>query len=249
MAATKRLRLFAGPNGSGKSSLFPTIAEQFPVGYFINSDEIEKEISTKGLINIDQFGLKLLQKDLDEFKKEPDAISIIEKTKKNGHVLDVEIRENFLVDQSKQTHSYEASFLTSFIRHHLRLKGSSYSFESVMSHPSKLNELRAAKEMGYKTYLYFVCTQDPEINVSRVMNRVEKGGHNVDKEKIISRYYDTLQQLLPALRLVDKAFLFDNSTTTMELAAEIKNGQMEILTDSVPNWIIEYVVNIVSQES
>lgn len=50
MSAAKRLRIFAGPNGSGKSTLFTTIAEQFRVGHFINADDIEKEIATKGFI-------------------------------------------------------------------------------------------------------------------------------------------------------------------------------------------------------
>ena len=67
MSTTKRLRVFGGPNGSGKSTLFSSIADQFNVGHFINSDEIEKEISSKGFINIEQFGLYLTQKDLDVF--------------------------------------------------------------------------------------------------------------------------------------------------------------------------------------
>ncbi|MBD1426142.1 zeta toxin family protein [Sphingobacterium arenae] len=245
MSAAKRLRIFAGPNGSGKSTLFTTIAEQFRVGHFINADDIEKEIATKGFINIDSFNLHLLQKDLDNFKTEENTISLIEKAGLEGHVIDVEIRENVIIDKSKNTHSYEASMITAFLRKHLLLKGISYSFESVMSHPSKLEEIKEAKKLGYKTYLYFVCLQDPEINVSRVYNRVEKGGHPVDPERIIKRYDATLQNLLPALLLVDKAYIFDNSSSSMELVAEVVNGQIEILVNEnkVPNWFIQNVVN------
>ncbi len=53
MSTTKRLRVFGGPNGSGKSTLFSSVADQFNVGHFINSDEIEREISSKGFINIE----------------------------------------------------------------------------------------------------------------------------------------------------------------------------------------------------
>ena len=87
-----------GSSGSGKSTLFSSIADQFNVGYFINSDEIEKEISSKGFINIEQFGLYLTQKDLDVFKQEPHTITLIEKALKEGHQIDVEIRENVIVD-------------------------------------------------------------------------------------------------------------------------------------------------------
>lgn len=247
MPRTKRLRVFAGPNGSGKSTLFTTISElkQFHIGHFINSDEIEKEIASKGFINIEDFDLHLTQADLDEFKREPNTKSLIEKATLEGQHIDIEIRENVIIDKSRKTHSYEASLITAFLRKHLLEKGVSYSFESVMSHPSKLEEIKQANDLGYKTYLYFVCLQDADINISRVANRVQKGGHPVDPERIIKRYNSTLDNLLPALLLVDKAYIFDNSSSDMLLFAEVVSGKIEILVneDRVPNWFIENVIN------
>jgi predicted ABC-type ATPase len=47
---TKRLRIFAGPNGSGKSSLYSYLISQhyFNSYYYINADDIAKELPTKG---------------------------------------------------------------------------------------------------------------------------------------------------------------------------------------------------------
>lgn len=143
-----------------------------------------------------------------------------------------------LVDKSKSTHSYEAAFITSFIRKYLLNKGKSFSFETVMSHPSKLEEIVDAKKKGFKTYLYFVCIEDPMINISRIENRVEKGGHPVPEEKVIKLYISTLSNLLPALRVVDDAYIFDNSTQSMQLFAQVKNGELEIVSDKVPAWFI-----------
>lgn len=114
-----------------------------------------------------------------------------------------------------------------------------------MSHVSKLDEIKAAAKNGYKTYLYFVCLDDPELNISRVNNRVEKGGHMVPKDKIIGRYHRTLENLLPAISLTDKAYLFDNSGNAMVLIAEVNNGEIVVLVDQnkLPNWFIQYVVN------
>ncbi|TWI24972.1 hypothetical protein [Sphingobacterium siyangense] len=67
MPRAKRLRVFAGPNGSGKSTLYKQISSQFNTGYFVNSDEIEQDISKAGFINLNRFGLKLTQEDLDQF--------------------------------------------------------------------------------------------------------------------------------------------------------------------------------------
>ena len=64
-----------------------------------------------------------------------------------------------------------------------------------MSHPSKIQEIKNGNERGYKTYLYFVCTDDPIINIDRVEARVRKGGHSVDSIKIATRYKSTLQLL------------------------------------------------------
>lgn len=84
-----------------------------------------------------------------------------------------------------------------------------------------------------------MCIEDPLINISRIENRVEKGGHPVPEEKVIKRYISTLSNLLPALRVVDKAYIFDNSTQAMRLFAQVKNGAIEIVDDKVPRWFIK----------
>lgn len=238
MSKVKRLRLFAGPNGSGKSTLFETIKDKFHVGHFINSDLIEKEIRDKGFIDLSRYGIRAETSDFDAFLLEANTQSLFQKAAKEGHQIDVTLVDNIIVDKSKTTHSYEASFITSFIRHLLQVQGQSFSFETVMSHPSKLDEILAAQQKGYKTYMYFVCIEDPTINISRIENRVEKGGHPVPQEKVLQRYTNTLTQLIPAIKLVDKAYLFDNSTQSMHLFAKAKDGEIEIVSDKIPNWFV-----------
>ena len=198
---------------------------------------IEKEILEKGFLDLQPFGLDLEQKDLANFFQKTHAKTLIKKSAESGHKIDVEIKENIIVDKSRDTHSYEASLITSFIREHLLKNGLSFSFETVMSHISKLDEIIEAKNLGYKVYLYFICLDEPTLNVSRVKNRVEKGGHNVAAEKIISRYTNTLSNLYPALKIADRAYLFDNSDE-MILVAEINQGELIINLEEAqfPNW-------------
>lgn len=56
-----RLRIFAGPNGSGKSTLFDSFSKKYNSGIFLNADVIEKELSTKGFIDLSEFNLNLSQ--------------------------------------------------------------------------------------------------------------------------------------------------------------------------------------------
>lgn len=161
-------------------------------------------------------------------------------------MIHVEIKENLIIDPSKDSHSYEGALVAMFLRDKLMDSNQSFCFETVMSHASKLQEINMAKEAGYKIYLYFVCIDDPEVNISRIDNRVNKGGHDVDDSKVIERYPKTLNNLFPAIELSDKAYLFDNSGDELTMIAEIENGmQMTLHVDSpeFPNWFKKYVLN------
>ncbi|MGL4440156.1 MAG: zeta toxin family protein [Bosea sp. (in: a-proteobacteria)] len=87
----------------------------------------------------------------------------------------------------------------------------SFTFETVMSHPSKIELLRAAHTAGFFVQMYFVAVDDPLINVSRVANRVAKGGHDVPPDKIVERYHRVLQLAPTAISICDRAVIFDNS--------------------------------------
>ncbi|WP_312302277.1 zeta toxin family protein [Chryseobacterium sp.] len=245
MSEVKRLRIFAGPNGSGKSTLFETFQQKnYKPGIFINSDVVEKEILEKGFLDLLPYGFELTQDDLLNFYETPNAKTLLRKSEEEGHKIDIEIRENIIVDKSRDTHSYEAALITTFIRENLLNKGISYAFETVMSHPSKLDEIIEAQKKGYRVYLYFICLDEASLNISRVNDRVKKGGHNVDPERIKKRYVNTLENLYPALKIVDRAYLFDNSDE-MLMVAEIDSGELTINVEQeqIPNWFIQYVVN------
>lgn len=57
----KRLRIFAGLNGSGKSTLFDSLSKKYNLGVFLNADLIEKELLTKGFLDLNEFNLNLTQ--------------------------------------------------------------------------------------------------------------------------------------------------------------------------------------------
>lgn len=69
-------------------------------------------------------------------------------------------------------------------------------------------------------------------------------GHLVSDDKIITRYYKSLDLLINAIHLSDKAYIFDNSGDNKIWLAEITNGKvMELKTDNVPEWFATYVLN------
>lgn len=101
--------------------------------------------------------------------------------------------------------SYVAATIADYLRYALIDSGRDFSFETVMSHESKVEFMADAQRHGYRTYLYFIATEDVDINVDRVQQRVDLGGHPVAQESIRSRYPRTLALLRPACDVANRA--------------------------------------------
>lgn len=244
MPSQNRARIYAGPNGSGKSSLYKVISKEYISGIFVNADEIEKQLKTVGFIDLTDFNLKVDVNHLENFNNLPSSISLIKKANNEGFIIDVKVKDNFIVNIPKHTNSYEAAFVASFIRHTLLNEKRNFTYETVMSDRFKLEEIINANVLGYKTYLYFICTDDFEKNIERVKNRVLKDGHDVNEEKIKSRYFKTLDNLADAIKLVHRAYIFDNSGNQYDLIAEVYQGAaFKFHSDSIPAWFENYVFN------
>jgi predicted ABC-type ATPase len=128
-------------------------------------------------------------------------------------------------------------------RQELLMAKASMAFETVMSHPSKIEFLTIAKQIGYQVMLIFVGVDDPEISVLRVKQRVASGGHDVPRQKIIDRYQRVMSLLPQAIQTVDRAILFDNSSdlTGAKLVAEFLNGQLSYSETILPAWAVPII--------
>ena len=62
----RRLRIFAGLNGSGKSTIKSVISDSL-LGYYLNPDEIEKEINQQGYLDIRDFNIKTNRNEIVRF--------------------------------------------------------------------------------------------------------------------------------------------------------------------------------------
>ena len=89
----------------------------------------------------------------------------------------------------------------------------SFVFETVFSTEEKLDFLMKAKDAGFFIRFFYVCTENPEINVLRIAQRYLNGGHEVPISKVISRYYKSLALAARAVSFVDRAYIYDNSRT------------------------------------
>ncbi len=237
---TPRLRMFAGPNGSGKSTLNESIDKKL-LGIYINADEIEKDIRKNKYFDMLQFNI---QTTIEEIKTFFSSHGLVQKANLAKEIHLLTFTNNKINFENIEINSYYASLCADFIRHKLLELKVSFTFETVMSSPDKVEFLKKAQEFGYRTYLYFIATHDPSINILRVKSRVNMGGHPVPREKIISRYYRSLELLQQAIKNSSRAFIFDNSNEDKVWLAEIVDGrEVELKTENIPKWFETYILN------
>ena len=115
-----------------------------------------------------------------------------------------------------------------------------FCFETVFSHPSKIDFVAQAKTMGYEIVLVFIHLQCALLNQARVAQRVSEGGHNVPDEKVINRISRTIKNIQKAIVLCDYVYLLDNSlfSNPFKNIATIINGHIEII-EPLPKWASE----------
>lgn len=112
-----------------------------------------------------------------------------------------------------------------------------FCFETVLSTDRNLKLLKKARQKGYFIRCYYILTADPMINVLRVKSRVEAGGHDVPKEKIISRYDRALALVKELIKVCDICHIYDNSSN--EPFRIFKKRKEELFYDECDDWYFE----------
>jgi predicted ABC-type ATPase len=124
------------------------------------------------------------------------------------------------------------------LREEYLLKKGGILFETVLSAADKLDYIKRAKRAGYFIRLFFVGTDHPSINASRIVRRVMEGGHDVPISKIISRFNKSIRNCGLIASFVDRLYVYDNSEEFAEpkLLFRATNGKLEKVYTDVNIW-------------
>ena len=149
---------------------------------------------------------------------------------------DILARELFPDDP--EGNSYEAARAVDVLRQQLVEEGRTFCFETVFSHPSKIDFVAKARAKGYEIILVYIHLELTALNVARVSQRVGEGGHSVPEDKIASRIPRTMENVKATLPLCDRCRFVDNSDARqpMRFVAEYRDGVIELLRDPEPEW-------------
>lgn len=107
-----------------------------------------------------------------------------------------------------------------------------------MSTIEKLSFVKKAKVKKYFIRIFFIGTDSPEINASRIAQRVISGGHDVPITKIISRYKKSIANCALITPIVDRLYVYDNSIENVDakLLFRASNGILTKQYCEINDW-------------
>ena len=142
-----------------------------------------------------------------------------------------------------EKHSYEAALIAERERFRLLEERQSFCFETVFSHPSKVDFVGAAKAAGFRIRLFYFHIELASLNKARDVSRVKAGGHNVPEAKIEARIPRTLANLRQCIGLVDELHLVDNSSLDHPYVriAVWQDGQWRSFVETLPGWASDLI--------
>lgn len=98
----------------------------------------------------------------------------------------------------------------------------SFAIETTLASPRTVETMRNAKVNGFGIGLIYICLDTPERSILRVSERVMQGGHDVSDEDVRRRYLRSLANLPEAVRIIDRAVLYDNSGDEYRRMLEVR---------------------------
>ncbi len=114
-----------------------------------------------------------------------------------------------------------------------------FAIETTLATKSYVHLVRRAQSMGYFVHLIFFWLESPELAISRVAERVSKGGHNIPQDVIKRRYVAGITNLFARfMNEVDLWMIYDNSRTPRTFVA--KGGKS--LATSVESEMLYYKI-------
>jgi len=101
--------------------------------------------------------------------------------------------------------------------------------------------LESARDAGYATKVVFISTEDPNLNVGRILVRMSRGGQSVPLNTIPESYKQSMKSLPEARKHADDVLVYDNTPDGKghRLVARFIAGELIKTMPTPPDWLRE----------
>jgi predicted ABC-type ATPase len=98
--------------------------------------------------------------------------------------------------------------------------------------------LDEAKAAGYTTKVLFICTEDANLNVGRILVRVSRGGQAEAISTVIDSYREATKNLSEVCKHADELILYDNTAHDRgyRVVAHFTGGELIKAAQTIPDW-------------
>lgn len=152
--------------------------------------------------------------------------------------INADILAREIYPEDPESYSYEAAIQAGEMRHELLEAGETFCFETVFSHPSKIDFVGKAVALGYEVILVYIHLESIDLNLARISQRVSEGGHNVPSEKVEPRLKRLVEHIKTTIPLCATTYILDNSLwdDPYRQVAVIENGNIDFKMFPTPDW-------------
>lgn len=152
--------------------------------------------------------------------------------------VNADILAREIYPDAPEENSFKAARVAEELRYQLIREGRHFCFETVFSHPSKIDFVGHAKALDYEIILVFIHLENAMLNKARIAQRVAQGGHFVPDDRVETRIPRLLRHVRTAIPLCDQVKILDNSSifNPFKPIASIKSNQLQIHAQPLPDW-------------
>jgi predicted ABC-type ATPase len=98
--------------------------------------------------------------------------------------------------------------------------GETFGFETTLAGRAHVKVVQQLKGRGYKLHVFFLWLPDVDLALSRIKERVSRGGHNVPEKDVRRRYERSIKNFFLLYRgYADSWSLFDNTGVPPQMIA------------------------------
>ena len=117
-------------------------------------------------------------------------------------------------------------------------KGVSFTQETTLSGRKTETTAKQVKELGYTVRLFYIGLDSAAESLSRIQNRVKRGGHDIPENDVERRFALRWEALTKVLPYCDEAEFYDNDNGFIKVA-EYRNGELRTVGRHTPQWLVE----------
>lgn len=114
----------------------------------------------------------------------------------------------------------------------------SFTQETTLSGYKTEATAKQVKELGYYVRMFYVGLDTLDESLTRIQNRVRRGGHDIPHDDVTRRFSSRWEALGKVLPYCDEAEFYDNDNGFIKVA-EYRNGELRTVGDRIPKWIME----------